>query len=158
MTDAWTNRKRRSIMNLCVHRREGIPFISSREDSDASHTGTYIFDYVDKCIEDVGPEKVVQVVTGNASNNMAAASLMEKKRPSCAAYTVNLMLEAIDKLPRFKNAIDKTRALTIFIYAHHPTLSMMRKMTKKCDIVRLGVTRFATNYLCCKAWWRRRSN
>ncbi|XP_038692977.1 uncharacterized protein LOC119990910 isoform X2 [Tripterygium wilfordii] len=156
MTDAWTDRKRRSIMNLCVHCREMISFISSREDSDASHTGTYIFDYVDKCIEDVGQEKVVQVVTDNASNNMAAASLMEKKRPnlfwtSCAAHTVNLMLEAIGKLPRFKSAIDKARALTIFIYAHHSTLSMMRKMTKKRDIVRPGVTRFATNYLCLQS-------
>ncbi|XP_038711803.1 uncharacterized protein LOC120005997 [Tripterygium wilfordii] len=136
--------------------KEGISFISSMEDSDASHTGTYIFDYVDKCIEDVGPKKVVQVVTDNASNNMAAASLMEKKRPnlfwtSCATHMVNLMLEAIGKLPRFKNAIDKARALTRFIYAHHSTLSMMRKMTKKRDIVRPGVTRFATNYLCLQS-------
>ncbi|XP_038695445.1 uncharacterized protein LOC119992724 [Tripterygium wilfordii] len=157
ITDAWTDRKRMSIMNLCVHCREGISFISSREDSDASHTGTYIFDYVDKCIEDVGQEKVVQVVTDNASNNMAAASLMEKKRPNlfwtfCAAHTVNLMVETIGKLPRFKSVIDKARALTIFIYAHHSTLSMMRKMTKKRDIVRSGVTRFATNYLCLQSW------
>lgn len=152
MTDAWTDRKRRSIMNLCVHCGEGISFISSREDSDASHTGSYIFEYVDKCIEQVGEEKVVQIVTDNASNNMAAATLMKAKRPnifwtSCATHTVNLMLEGIGKLPRFKSAIDKARALTIFIYSHHSTLSLMRRMTKKSEIVRPGVTRFASNYL-----------
>lgn len=53
----------------------------------------------------------------------------------------------LGKFLRFKSTIDKARALTIFIYSHHSTLSMMRKLTKKRDIVRPGVTRFASNYL-----------
>lgn len=36
---------------------------------------------MNKCIEDVVPENVVQVVTDNASNNMAAASLLKVVRP-----------------------------------------------------------------------------
>ena len=116
------------------------------------HTGKYIFEYVDKCIEDVGPQNVIQVVTDNASNNMAAANLLKEKRPnifwtSCAAHTLNLMLEAIGKQPRFKGVIEKAKAFTIFIYAHHKTLALMRKFTKKRDIVRPGVTRFATSFL-----------
>lgn len=100
MTDAWTDRKRRSIMNLCVNSRVGTSFLSSKEDSAESHTAEHIFEYVDKCIEEVGPEKVVQVVTDNASNNMAAANLLMTKRPnmfwtSCATHTLNLMLEGI---------------------------------------------------------------
>ena len=62
MTDGWTDRKRRSIMNFCVNSREGTTFISSVECSPQSHTGEFIFDYVDKGIEDVGPQNVVQVV------------------------------------------------------------------------------------------------
>ncbi|GFS33428.1 HAT transposon superfamily protein [Actinidia rufa] len=152
MTDAWTDRKRRTIMNLCVNCKEGTTFLSSREDSEEAHTGQYIFEYVDKCIEDVGPQNVIQVVTDNASNNMATTDLLKKKRPnifwtSCAAHTLNLMLEAIGKQPRFKGVIEKAKAFTIFIYAHHKTLALMRKFTKKRDIVRLGVTRFATSFL-----------
>lgn len=46
MIDAWTNRKRRSIINLCVNCKVGISFLSSMEDSNEAHTGQYIFDYV----------------------------------------------------------------------------------------------------------------
>ncbi|KAF7143424.1 hypothetical protein RHSIM_Rhsim05G0095800 [Rhododendron simsii] len=152
MTDAWSHRKRRSITNLCVNCKEGTTFLSSKEILDESHTGEYIFNYVDKRIEEVGPKNVVQVVTDNASNNMAATELLKVKRPnifwsSCATHTINLMLEGIGKLPKFKGVIEKAKAFSIFIYVHHTTLALMRKATKKRDIARPGVTRFATSFL-----------
>nr|KAJ0189697.1 hypothetical protein LSAT_V11C800392060 [Lactuca sativa] len=51
MTDAWSDRKRRSIMNLCVNSRMGTVFISSKECSNESHTSQYIYDYVESCIQ-----------------------------------------------------------------------------------------------------------
>ena len=62
--------------------------------------GKYIYELVDRCNEDIVPEKVVQVVTDNASVNTAAASLMKAKRPSifwnvCADHCIDLMLEDI---------------------------------------------------------------
>ncbi|KAF7150625.1 hypothetical protein RHSIM_Rhsim02G0154200 [Rhododendron simsii] len=127
-------------------------FLSSKEDSEASHMGVYIFDYIDKFIEDIGVQNVVQVVTDNASNNMAVADLLKIKRPnifwtSCATHTINLMLEGIGKQSKFKGIIEKAKAFTISVYAHHNTLAMMRKYTTKRDIVRPGVTRFATAFL-----------
>lgn len=162
LTDAWTDRKRRSIMNLCINCKEGTTFLSSREASNEAHTGNYIFEYVDKCIEEVGPQNVVQVVTDNASNNMAAKDLLKEKRPhifwtSCATHTVNLMLQGIGNQPKFKGVIEKAKSLTIFIYAHHKTLSIMRKFTKKRDIVRPGVTRFATAFLTLQSLIEKKS-
>ena len=152
MTDGWTDRKKRSIMNLCVNSRGGTCFLSSKDASTESHTGLYIFEYIDRCIGEVGAHKVVQVVTDNALNNVAASKMLKEKRPNifwtgCAAHTIDLMLEAISKLPKFAKIIDQAKALTIFIYAHHKTLAMMRSHTKKRDIVRPGVTRFATSFL-----------
>ncbi|KZV47820.1 hypothetical protein F511_31897 [Dorcoceras hygrometricum] len=77
---------------------------------------------------------------------------MKEKRPgifwsSCATHTINLMLESIGKLPKFKKVIDQAKSFTIFIYAHHKTLSLMRSFTKKRDIIRPGVTRFASTFL-----------
>jgi hypothetical protein len=46
-----------------------------------SHTGEVIFELVDKSIEEVGAEHVMQVCTGNASNNMASKKLLLDKRP-----------------------------------------------------------------------------
>uniref|UniRef100_A0A0A9DCK4 DUF659 domain-containing protein n=1 Tax=Arundo donax TaxID=35708 RepID=A0A0A9DCK4_ARUDO len=161
MTDAWTDQKRRSIMNLCVNCSLGTSFLESREASAESHTGELIFEYVDGCIQKVGAEKVVQVVTDNASNNMAAKDLLYVKRPtifwsSCATYTLNLMLKGIGKMKKFKNTLDQAKALTIFIYAHHKTLSLMRKFKKKGDIIRPGVTRFASSFLTLQSLYEKK--
>ncbi|KAL5790169.1 hypothetical protein ACOSQ2_005057 [Xanthoceras sorbifolium] len=162
MTDAWSDRKRRSIMNLCVNCSEGTTFLSSKESSDEAHTANLIFQYVDGCIEQVGPKNVVQVVTDNATNNMAAAKLLKEKRPlifwtSCATHTINLMLESIGKLQKFKKTIEQAKNFTILIYAHHKTLSLMRSFTKKRDIVRPGVTRFASSFLTLQSMMEKKS-
>ncbi|XP_076956878.1 uncharacterized protein LOC143632191 [Bidens hawaiensis] len=153
MTDAWSDRKRRSIMNLWVNSKLETTFLSSKESSDESHTSEHIFEYVEACIEEVGPGNIVQVLTDNASNNMGAAKLLKEKRAtifwtSCATHpTLNLMLEGIDGLPRYNKIITRTKELTKFIYAHHKTLALMRHFTKKRDIVRPGVMRFASAFL-----------
>ncbi|CAG7905184.1 unnamed protein product, partial [Brassica rapa] len=145
MTDAWSDMKRRSIMNLCVNSRGGTCFLSSKDTSKDSHTGDYIFQYIDQWIEDIGSERIVQVVTDNATNNVAAAKMLKEKRPrifrtGCAAYTLDLMLEGISKLQYFSKIIDQAKAVTIIVYAHHKTLSLMRSFTKNQDIVRPGAT------------------
>eukprot|EP00267_Zea_mays_P043147 XP_020395211.1 uncharacterized protein LOC109940233 [Zea mays] len=152
MTDAWTDMKRRSIMNLCTNTSEGTTFIKSMEMSDVSHTSEVIYEMVDKAIEDVGAENVVQIVTDNASNNMGAKALLHLKRPnifwtSCATHTINLMLQGIGNLPKFKKTIDLAKSFTIFVYGHHRTLACLRSSTLKREIIRPGVTRFATAYL-----------
>jgi hypothetical protein len=57
------------------------------------------------------------------------------------------MLEAIGKFPKYKMVIEKARTLTVFLYAHHSTLSLMRSFTNRRELVRPGVTRFATTFL-----------
>ncbi|KAK2646196.1 hypothetical protein Ddye_021391 [Dipteronia dyeriana] len=108
--------------------------------------------YVLKGIQQVGAHNVLQVVTDNASNNIAAVNLLKEKMPhvfwsSCATHTINLIFKSIGKLPKYKKFIDSTKAFKIFVYAHHKTLSLMRSFTKRRDIVRLGVTRFASAFL-----------
>ncbi|CAN1239863.1 hypothetical protein LINGRAPRIM_LOCUS2509 [Linum grandiflorum] len=152
MTDAWTDMKRRSIMNIVTHCAVGTSFIKSKETSDISHTSQVIFELVDSAIEEIGANNVVHVVTDNSSNNMAAKSLLLEKRPnifwsSCATHTINLMLQGIGNLPRFKKIIDQAKAFTIFIYGHHRTLECMRSITKQREIIRPGVTRFASQFL-----------
>ena len=81
MTDVWSDRKRRSIMNLCTNCADGSSFISSKEMSDVSHTSEVIFELVDKAIEDIGLDNVMQVVIDHVSNNMGAKKLLLEKRP-----------------------------------------------------------------------------
>ncbi|XP_042380420.1 uncharacterized protein LOC121972865 [Zingiber officinale] len=127
------------------------PLLKGEEVSNDAHTAQYIFDYINACIIEVGPQNVIQTVSDNASNNMAATKLLALERPnifwiSCATHTINLMLEGISKLPMFNGVIKKANSFTIFIYAQHKTLALMRKFTKS-EIVRPGVTRFASSFL-----------
>jgi hypothetical protein len=57
------------------------------------------------------------------------------------------MLQGIGNLPKFKKTIDQAKSFTIFVYGHHRTLSCMRSFTKKKEIIRPGVTRFASSFL-----------
>jgi hypothetical protein len=155
MTDAWTDRKGRGVMNLVVHSSHGVLFLDSVDCSGDRKDGKYIFDLVDRYIEEIGEEHVVQVVTDNASVNTTAASLLTAKRPSlfwngCAAHCLDLMLEDIGKLQPVEETIASARQVTVFLYAHTRLLDLMRKFLKK-DLVRSGVTRFATAYLNLKS-------
>jgi hypothetical protein len=57
------------------------------------------------------------------------------------------MLQGIGNIKRFKSIVDQAQKVTIFIHANHKTLAYMRKCTKRRDIIRPGVTRFASNFL-----------
>ncbi|CAN7012319.1 unnamed protein product [Brassica oleracea var. botrytis] len=65
------------------------------------------------------------------------------------------MLEGISKLSGFAKVIEQAKAVTIFVYAHHTTLSMMRTYTKR-DIVRPGATRFATCFLTLQSLYEKK--
>lgn len=130
MTYAWTDRRGRSIMNFCVNCELGTCYLECIDASTDSHTAEYIFNVVDRCIEKVGEEYVIQVVTDNAAANLAAANMLKVKRPSifwssCAAHCIDLMLEKISKDARIKEALHKAKELTNFIYGHHSTFSLM---------------------------------
>ncbi|KAK2639360.1 hypothetical protein Ddye_027155 [Dipteronia dyeriana] len=99
-----------------VNCKQGTTFLSSKDSSAEARTGENIFKYVLSAITEI----VIQVVTDNASNNMAAVKMLKAKMPSifwslCATHTINLMLEGIDKLPKFKNTLEKAKE---FHYLH----------------------------------------
>jgi hypothetical protein len=150
-------------MNLCINCCIGTSFVQSKEVSAESHTGEFIFEFVDNFIEKFGDSKkhIVQVVMDKSANNMAAKDMLYVKRPnlfwtSYATHTINLVLEGIGKMRKFKNTLDSAKSLTIFIYAHHRILSLMRKFTKKRDIVRPGVTRFASVFLTLQSLYEKK--
>ena len=162
MTDAWSDRKNRSIMNIVAHCPAGMAYLHSQDASAEKHDGNYIYQFVDNAIKEIGPENVVQIITDNASNNMSAAKTLLLKRPNiywtpCAAHTINLMLGDIGKIKPIRSAILMGRSVTVYIYNHTKSLSLMRA---KCDgdIVRPGATRFATAYLSLSSIREKRKN
>jgi hypothetical protein len=153
MSDAWTDRKRRSICNFLVNSPKGTVFLASVDTSDISKTADKVFAMLDDVVEIVGEDNVVQIVTDNAANYKAAGDLLMEKRKKlfwtpCAAHCIDLILEDFEKkINMHTTTIAKGRKICTYIYSRTLPLSWLREFTKGRELIRPAITRFATAYL-----------
>ncbi|XP_039020742.1 uncharacterized protein LOC120152615 [Hibiscus syriacus] len=117
LSDGWRDSVVQKDINFLVNSPKGSVFVKSHDVSDVSKDADLLFHVLDKMVEEVGEENVVQVVTDNASAYVKAGKLMEAKRQHlywtpCAAHCLDLMLEDIGKhIPRVQNAFKKGHLL-----------------------------------------------
>jgi hypothetical protein len=154
MCDGWTDSINHShIMNFLVYCEKGTVFWKSVDASDVDSRNTdYYFQLLDKVVDEIGEEFVVQVVTDNEAALKAAGHKLMEKRPhlywsSCAAHCLDLCLEDIGKKKNIQKLLSEAKLVTTFIYNHTYIVSLMKKYTGGREIVRPGVTRFATQFL-----------
>ncbi|RVW44200.1 hypothetical protein CK203_089453 [Vitis vinifera] len=108
--DGWTDRKERTLVNFLVNCSKGTMFMQSIDASSMIKTGEKMFELLDKWVEQVGEENVIQVITDNHSSYVMAGRLLELKRPHlywtpCAAHCLDLMLEDIGKATKHQEDI-----------------------------------------------------
>uniref|UniRef100_A0A803LJF0 DUF659 domain-containing protein n=1 Tax=Chenopodium quinoa TaxID=63459 RepID=A0A803LJF0_CHEQI len=160
MSDGWSDRKRRSICNFLVNSPKGSVFLSSIDTSEISKTADKVLEMLDAVVEKVGEENVVEVVIDNAANYKAAGEKLMEKRTKlfwtpCAAHYIDLMLEDFDKKIKVHSVtIGKARKITTYIYSRIILLTWMKEFTKDRELIRPGVTRFATSYLTLRGFWQ----
>ncbi|KAM0901724.1 hypothetical protein ACQ4PT_019782 [Festuca glaucescens] len=141
MSDGWSDRRGRHLINFLVNSPEGTYFLESVDASSECQDARMIADLLEKRIDDIGRNYVVQVVTDNGANYKAAGKILMDRIPTlywspCACHCLDLMLEDIGKLKAFKKPIARGRRVTTFIYRHGRILSLMRKATGGLDLVR----------------------
>lgn len=156
MSDGWSDRRGRHLINFLVNSPEGTYFLESVDASSEVHDAKMLADLLEKKVDDIGRDKVVQVVTDNGANFKAAGKLFMERIPTifwspCAAHCLDLMLEEIGNLEAFKKTIARARRVTTFIYRHGRILHAMREKTGGADLVRPATTRFATAFLTLKS-------
>ena len=83
-----------------------------------------LFCLLDDVVEEVGVQNVVQIITNNASNYVAARRLLEDKNPTiwwipCAAHCLDLMLEDIGKIEWVKKCVEQPKSITRYISTTH---------------------------------------
>uniref|UniRef100_A0A0R0F2M9 DUF659 domain-containing protein n=1 Tax=Glycine max TaxID=3847 RepID=A0A0R0F2M9_SOYBN len=163
MSDGWTDRKNRTLINFLVNCSLGTQFVRSVDASEYMKTGQKIFELLDSFVEEIGEKNVIQVVTDNGSNYVLAGKILQVTRPKifwtpCAAHCLDLMLEDIGKIPKVKRVIQRGIKLVGYIYNHTLALNTMRKFTQKTELVRHGVTRFATTFLTLQRLHKQKAN
>ena len=152
MSDGWTDGKGRSILNFLVSCPKGTMFIKSVDASAYTKDAQLLCELLDGFIREIGPQYVVQVITDNAANYVAAGRMLMERYPSlfwspCAAHCIDLMLEDMGKLPWIKEIIDSARSVTKYIYNHTFVLSLMRQFTGNKELVRPAITHFSTTFI-----------
>ncbi|KAF7801637.1 WEB family protein [Senna tora] len=131
----------------------GLFFFKSIDASDVSSRNTdYYFKLLDKVVEEVGEEYVVQVVTANEGVlKVVGKKLMEKRKhiywTPCATHCIDLCLEEIGKKSNVKNVLENARLVTSFIYNHIWTVNLMKGFTRGREITHPAITRFATQFI-----------
>ncbi|GAU35412.1 hypothetical protein TSUD_160630 [Trifolium subterraneum] len=156
MADGWTDRCRRTLINFLVYCPKGTVFIKYVDASRHSKTADMLFKLFKEVVLYVGPENVVQFVTDNAANYVAAGKLLENEFPKlywspCAAHCINLMLQDMGKLEEAREAVSHASKITKFIYNHCFALYLMRQHKGGREIFRLAPTRFATNFIALQS-------
>nr|KYP35509.1 hypothetical protein KK1_043451 [Cajanus cajan] len=139
MSDGWTDRKSRTLINFLVNSSMGTMFVKSVDASEYTKTGEKVFELLNSFVEEIGEKNVVQVVTDNGSNYVMAGKILQTVRPHlfwtpCAAHCLDLMLEDIGKIPKVKRVIQRGIKLVGYIYNHTLTLNTMRKYTNKVEL------------------------
>ncbi|KAL6512938.1 hypothetical protein OROHE_019728 [Orobanche hederae] len=145
MSDGWTDRRGRSLINFLANSPEGTFFLGSVNASSESHDGQMLANLLESKIKEIGEKNIVQVVKDNGANYKLAGQILEIRMPTlfwtpCAAHCVDLMLEDIGKFLVFKKIIYQARRCTTFIYRHGRVLDAMREKTNGRDLIRTGAT------------------
>ena len=150
ISDGWTGPTKLSIINFIVYCKGSTTFLKSVDASNNIKDNKYIYGLLKDVIKEISKANVVQIVTDSGSIFVKAGKLLMKKYnlywTPCAAHCIDLMFEDISKRESVLDLITNARKITNFIYNHGWLLAIMRKVCGR-DIVRLGATRFAENYI-----------
>ncbi|KAL7189425.1 hypothetical protein ACSBR1_039131 [Camellia fascicularis] len=107
-----------------------------------SMTAEYYFGLLDKVVDEIGEQYVVQVVTDNEPALKAAA---------CSAHCIDLMLKDIANKKSVAKVIEDGKTITNFIYNSGWVLDLMRKFTGGRELIQPAITRFATNIIAIES-------
>ncbi|CAK9147955.1 unnamed protein product [Ilex paraguariensis] len=152
LADSWRDTQDRTLINILVSCPRGMYFVCSVDASDVIEDASYLFKLLDKVVEEMGEENVVQVITENTPSYEAAGKMLEEKRRNlfwtpCAAFCIDRMLEDFVKIKWVKECIEKGQKITKFIYNQIWLLNVMKKeFTGGQELLRPSVTRNASSF------------
>ncbi|KAG6388825.1 hypothetical protein SASPL_150261 [Salvia splendens] len=162
MSDGWTDTRHHHLISFLANSPAGTFFLGSVDASNEVADAIMLADLLEKQIEKVGKEYVVQVVTDNGANFKAAGRILMERIPTlfwtpCAAHCLDLLLEDIGKIKEFHKCINNAKKVCRFIYKHGRLLAQMRNKLGG-DLVRPAVTRFATSFFTLASMYKHKAD
>jgi hypothetical protein len=166
--DGWSSVTNRPLFNAMLVSLATEQFLGAVDTTGYPRTAEYQASIMEKYIEEVGPQNIVQICTDNASSMKVAADIITDKYlhiyfQGCAVHAMNLLLEDWGKATWMKEVVKKSRTIIKFIKRRHMPLAVFRKHEEKLNLVMSRKTRFGSNFLMvtgyCKLepFWNRAS-
>jgi hypothetical protein len=158
MSNSWTDTSHHHLINFLANSPAVTFFLGSVDASSEVANKDMLLNLLEKQIDNIGREYVVQLVTDNGSNFKAAGRILMERIPHlfwtpCATHCMNLLLQDIGEIKQFNTVINSAKKVSRFIYKHGRILDLMRKEIGG-DLVRPAVTRFATSYLTLASMYK----
>ncbi|XP_019172473.1 PREDICTED: uncharacterized protein LOC109167856 [Ipomoea nil] len=163
MMDKWTDRRGHAFINILVNCSLGSYFLQSVDVSKDTVDAKKMLELFETFVNQVGKDKVVQVISDNSSENVRAGKDLMKLYPTlywtpCAAHCINLMFKDIFEIRHFSMAYKRALKLSVYIHSKTELLNWLRKYTGKRDLVKFAKTRFATAFLTFKRLHKQKNN
>lgn len=130
--DGWSDINGKSTVNFIVTTPK--PFFYKCVYPGTNHeTAVYLFTQLKALIDEIGPSKIVAVVTDNTNNMKAMWRMVESEYEhifavGCASHTLNLLMKDIAKLQKFKSCIDLVTKIIKYIKKRHLELAYFEKI------------------------------
>jgi len=119
MSDGWTDTSHRHIINFLANSPAGTFFLGSVDASSEVASMDLLADLLEKQIDNIGREYVVQLVTDNGANYKKACAKLVDLYPQiiwqpCVAHTINIMLKDIGKFSEIDDIVSSAKKMYKF--------------------------------------------
>lgn len=155
LVDEWNSERGKTFVNFLVYCPEGTIFLRSVDISHIIDSTDALYELLKETVEEVGVRNVMQVVTSIEERYVIAGKRLTDTYPSvfwtpCAGHCIDLMLEDIKELDSVKMKLEQAKSISRYIYTNSIVLNMMRRYTFGVDLVDIGITRSATDFMTLK--------
>ncbi|KAL3508000.1 hypothetical protein ACH5RR_033382 [Cinchona calisaya] len=152
LVDEWVTQKGRTLVKILVNCPEENLYLKSMDISEIRNSADALYQLLAKVIEEVGVRNVLQVVTSGEERYVVSGKRLIDSYPSifwtpCAGHCISMMLEDFTKLELISAMLEQSKSITRFIYNHNVILNMMRRHTFGVDLVDIGFTKSATDFM-----------
>ncbi|PKI68642.1 hypothetical protein CRG98_010922 [Punica granatum] len=157
LLDSWKDVQGRRIVNLLVSCPRGIYFVSSVDATDVIEDYGKLFLLLDRVVDEMGEENIVQVVTEDTACFRAAGKMLEEKRKNlfwtpCAVHTIDHLLEDFLKIKWVGECFEKAKKITKFVYNATWVLNYMKKeFTGGKELLMPGATKLLTSFFTIRS-------
>ncbi|KAJ8748505.1 hypothetical protein K2173_003403 [Erythroxylum novogranatense] len=151
IADNWMAIEGKTSINLSVSSPHGVYFVASVDASDLLEHFTSLFNLLDKLIEEMGEEHMVQVITRNTPCYKAAGKMLEERRRNlfwtpCATHCIDQILEEFMKIKCVGDCMVKGQKITKLIYSNIWLLNLMKQFTQGKELLRLSATCYSRSF------------